>query len=258
MPALHEQYRPTVWADVVGQDAAIRQLDRVGRKGYGGRAYWFAGPSGTGKTTLARIIAGSVADPLAIEESNGADLGVDDCRRMERDFQHPALPWRDGGLTGRAWILNEAHLIRGAVLSRLLTTLEPEAGIPSGVVVAFTTTVKGQKRLFAGCEDAGPLVSRCTVIELADTPASRLAFAQRAKLVAGLVGADGLPDWAYTTVVDAEQGSLRAVLQTVESGELWGRCAEILGERLVGLPLDGKHNRERAELQGKLAELGPI
>ena len=43
MPALHEQYRPTAWADVVGQDAAIRQLERVGRKGYGGRAYWLAG-----------------------------------------------------------------------------------------------------------------------------------------------------------------------------------------------------------------------
>jgi DNA polymerase III gamma/tau subunit len=54
---LHEQYRPRDWSDVVGQDKAIAKIDALRNRGLAGRAFWISGSSGTGKTTVARLIA---------------------------------------------------------------------------------------------------------------------------------------------------------------------------------------------------------
>ena len=61
---LHEQYRPTTWGGVVGQDEAVKRFRTIAKRGVGGRAFWIAGPSGTGKTTIARLIAAEIADPF--------------------------------------------------------------------------------------------------------------------------------------------------------------------------------------------------
>ncbi len=62
MAARFEQYRPERLAEVVGQQAAVRQVQTVLARGWGGRAWWITGPSGSGKTTLARAIAALGAD----------------------------------------------------------------------------------------------------------------------------------------------------------------------------------------------------
>ena len=58
---LCEQYRPSTWSDVIGQEKALAKLDALRRRGLAGRSYWITGPSGTGKTTIARLISQEVA-----------------------------------------------------------------------------------------------------------------------------------------------------------------------------------------------------
>ena len=70
MKTLHEQYRPSTFADVVGQDKAIARFRTVANRGIGGRCFWITGKSGTGKTTIARLVARELADPFCIEETN--------------------------------------------------------------------------------------------------------------------------------------------------------------------------------------------
>lgn len=65
---LHEQFRPTTWADVVGQDKAIKQINQLRKRGLGGRAYFISGQSGTGKTTIAKLLAAEIANDICTVE----------------------------------------------------------------------------------------------------------------------------------------------------------------------------------------------
>ena len=65
---LYEQYRPRTWAEVLGQDKVLHKIGMIRRRGLTGRAFWISGQSGTGKTTIARLLAAEIAGPLAIEE----------------------------------------------------------------------------------------------------------------------------------------------------------------------------------------------
>src|ERR1700704_1879491 len=58
--ALYRKYRPQTFAEVVGQEAVVRTLSNALESGKIRQAYLFAGPRGTGKTSLARILAKSV------------------------------------------------------------------------------------------------------------------------------------------------------------------------------------------------------
>ena len=60
MTALYRKYRPQTFADVVGQEAVVRTLSNAIEGGKIRQAYLFAGPRGTGKTSLARILAKAV------------------------------------------------------------------------------------------------------------------------------------------------------------------------------------------------------
>src|SRR6059058_5182014 len=118
---LTEQYRPQTWADVVGQDKIVQRVQALAKRGLAGRAYFISGQSGTGKTTIARLIAAEVSSPLATDEVNARDVDLDYIQNMVRKFATRALA-REGEPTGRAWIFNEAHLLRKGTISRLLTT----------------------------------------------------------------------------------------------------------------------------------------
>ena len=118
MIALHEQYRPSTFDDVVGQDKAIARFRMVSKRGIGGRAYWLSGKSGTGKTTIARLLAREIADALNIRESNARDLTVSDVRDLEGAMHTYGM----GERTGKAWIFNESHRLRSDVVTRLLTS----------------------------------------------------------------------------------------------------------------------------------------
>ena len=74
---LPEVYRPKSWAEVVGQDKILAKIALLrSRGGLAGRAFWLSGQSGTGKTTIARLIAQEIADSYAIEETDGGECSL--------------------------------------------------------------------------------------------------------------------------------------------------------------------------------------
>ncbi len=209
---LHEQYRPKRWQDVIGQKRLLRRIERIRQRGLGGRSYWIAGPSGTGKTTMAQLIAGEVASAWCTEEADGTDLTAARVRELERQSRCLGL----GTPNGRAFLVNEAHAMRRPVVTQLLTTLER---LPAHVVWIFTTTCDGQKVLFEGCIDASPLVSRCVVLEL-DTSNLEIYMARRARKIARTERLDSQPLEAYVELVRKHHCNLRAVLQEIEAGAM--------------------------------------
>jgi Holliday junction resolvasome RuvABC ATP-dependent DNA helicase subunit len=68
-----EQYRPTSLTEFIGNAKAVQAAQFYMKRGLGGLAFWISGGTGLGKTTLARILAASVADPLSITEFDSAD-----------------------------------------------------------------------------------------------------------------------------------------------------------------------------------------
>ena len=99
---LADKYRPNRWSDVVGQDKIVARLRALAaRGGLAGRAYWLSGQSGTGKTTIARLIAAEVADEFFVTELDAGALTVADLRDLEREMA--AYGW--GEKNGRAYLV---------------------------------------------------------------------------------------------------------------------------------------------------------
>ena len=107
---LTESYRPRTFGDVAGQDKIVQRIQALAKRGLAGRAFWLSGQSGTGKTTIARLIAQEVAGALATNEVNARDVDMEYVQTMERQFSTRVLA-KDGEPTGRAWILNEARRV---------------------------------------------------------------------------------------------------------------------------------------------------
>jgi DNA polymerase III gamma/tau subunit len=91
-----EKYRPATWADVVGQDKVVTRIRQLAQRGLAGRAYWIAGQSGTGKTTIARLIAQDVASEWDTEEIDAGALTCATLRDLERTLSLRGMGERGG------------------------------------------------------------------------------------------------------------------------------------------------------------------
>jgi replication-associated recombination protein RarA len=200
---------------VVGQDAALARLETLrSRGGLAGRAYWLSGPSGTGKSTIAKLIADEIADPLNVEELDASSLLVPHIQEFERRSRCYGICVKHG----RAYLVNESHGLRRDAVRQLLVTLEAER-IPSHVAWIFTTTTEGEAFMFDGMADSHPLLSRCQVIPMAKQGLVE-AMAVRVREIAQMENLDGKPIDDYLALVYRNKSNMRAVLQAIEAGEM--------------------------------------
>lgn len=128
------KYRPTGLSGIVGQSHIVRSLEKLFAGAERPQTFLFHGRSGTGKTSLARVVALLAgADPSAIDEVNAANrTGVEDWRKQLETLQH--MPQK-GDV--RAIIVDECQALSPSSWKLLL---KPTEDVPAHVVWIFCTT----------------------------------------------------------------------------------------------------------------------
>ncbi len=166
--ALYRKYRPQKFSDIIGQEHVIKTLKNAIKNDNISHAYLFSGPRGTGKTTIARLLAKAVncsdksgPEPCgkcdsckAIEEGSAIDLieidaashrGIDEIREL-RD----GIRFSPTNLRYKVYIIDESHQLTQGASNALLKMLE-EA--PEHVIFVLATT-EPQKMI-------STIISRC-------------------------------------------------------------------------------------------------
>lgn len=206
---LADKYRPRAWGELLGQEKAVAKVRRIiDRPGFDGDSFWIVGPSASGKTSMAWIIARQFADPLDIIELDGEACTVDAVRKAADTMHYSTL---SGGF--RVWIVNEAQAMTPKAIQAWLTVLDP---VPSRTIVIFTTT-EDSADLFGQFD--GPFRSRCKTIAFTNQGLAQV-FAERARAIAQAEGMDGKPEAAYVRLVQRCKNNLRMVLNEIEAGEM--------------------------------------
>ena len=220
MTALYRTYRPQDFDEVVGQEPVVRTLRNAIASDQLRQAYLFAGPRGTGKTSLARILAkalncaqGPTPDPdktchacQAIANGSSLDVvemdaasqrGIDDIREIrERVVLQPA----EGRY--KVYILDEAHQLTDAAWNALLKLIEEP---PPHLVFVFCTTDLAKVL---------PTVrSRCQTFVF-----SRPRLPELVRLLRRIADGEGIeaPDAALSLVARSARGSYRDAVSTLD------------------------------------------
>jgi DNA polymerase-3 subunit gamma/tau len=155
--ALYLKWRPQRFEDVVGQEHVTTTLKNALRAGRISHAYLFSGPRGTGKTTMARLLAKAVncLEPdlaqrpcnecricQAVNEGRLLDLiemdaashtGVDNVREAIRD----RVAFRPNEARYKVYVIDEVHMLSTSAFNALLKTLEEP---PEHVIFCLATT----------------------------------------------------------------------------------------------------------------------
>ena len=220
MAALYRKYRPQSFAEVVGQEAVVRTLSNAIGADAVRQAYLFAGPRGTGKTSMARILAkclncaqGPTTTPDGtchacraiaagtsldvIEMDAASQRGIDDIREIrDRVVLQP--------VEGRykIYILDEAHQLTDAAWNALLKLIEEP---PPHLVFVFCTT---------DLSKVLPTVrSRCQTFVF-----QRPSLQDLVKVLRQIADAEGIdaPDQALALVARSGRGAYRDAVSTLD------------------------------------------
>ena len=211
--SLADDLRPQSYEQVIGQDTAITKVKFLeSKRGLTKRAIWISGLSGTGKTSIAQIIAEKIS-PTWWKEFDGKNVTVKDFADWRESVK--CKPMLDDGY---CLIVNEVHCLSSKVIILLLNMLE---ALPDYVCVILTTTKEGELSLFEDNIDASPLTSRCSIINL-ESRGEKLetAFSIYLRKISREHGLGDRPLADYVALVRRHNFNLRACIQSLESGEM--------------------------------------
>ena len=219
-PSLYRRHRPRTFSDVVGQEAVVRTLQNAVQRGQVHHAYLFVGSRGTGKTSMAKILAaclncvnGPTIEPcgecdscVAIASATSLDViemdaasnnSVDDVRDLREGVAYAPVSGRH-----KVYILDEAHMLSPQAWNAFLKTLEE----PPPRTIFVLATTEAQKVL-------PTVVDRChrfdfgrPTVEQVATVLSRVAEQEQIEIDAG----------ALALVARNATGSFRDALGTLE------------------------------------------
>ncbi|MCB1181480.1 MAG: DNA polymerase III subunit gamma/tau [Chlamydiia bacterium] len=176
------KYRPKKFSDVVGQDAIVKTLLNAIAKGRVAHAYLFAGTRGTGKTTLARLLAralncqnpgennepcnsctvcrdiiqGSSMDVLEID--GASHRGIEDIRQINEGVTYVPTSGKV-----KIYLIDEVHMLTKEAFNALLKTLEEP---PANVKFFFATTEPHKV--------PATILSRCQIFNLNRIPTEKI------------------------------------------------------------------------------------
>ena len=225
---LARKYRPSSFADLIGQDAMVRTISNAFETGRIPQAWILTGVRGVGKTTTARILAralnyeladGSVKGPTihlpalglhcqAIMESRHVDViemdaashnGVDDVRQINEAVRYSPVSARY-----KVYILDEVHMLSTAAFNALLKTLEEP---PPHVKFVFATTEIRKVPI--------TILSRCQRFDLRRVDAALLVRHLEAICAKESISAE--PE-ALALIARAAEGSVRDALSLMDQG----------------------------------------
>ncbi len=132
--ALYRKYRPAAWKSVKGQPHVTTVLEKALKNGNISHAYLFTGSRGTGKTTVARIVAKEIGttERDLYELDAASNRGIDDVRALREAVY--TLPFES---KYKVYIIDEVHMLTKEAFNALLKTLEEP---PEHVVFILATT----------------------------------------------------------------------------------------------------------------------
>jgi DNA polymerase-3 subunit gamma/tau len=146
--SLYRKYRPQTFKEVRGQEQVVSVLEAAVKSGKIAHAYLFAGGRGTGKTSMARILAHALdtKDEDIYEMDAASNRGIDEIRALRDGVA--TLPFNS---TYKFYIIDEAHALTKDAWGALLKTLEepPEHAV---FVLATTELDKVPDTIISRCQ----------------------------------------------------------------------------------------------------------
>lgn len=132
--ALYRTYRPKTFKDVIGQDHIVSLLEKAIKDNKVSHAYLFCGGRGTGKTSVARIVASTLKTDVSdlYEIDAASNRGIDDIRVLRDGVR--TMPYNS---KYKVYIIDEVHMLTKEAFNALLKTLEEP---PAHVIFILATT----------------------------------------------------------------------------------------------------------------------
>lgn len=222
--ALYRKYRPSHFDDVVGQDHIVKAISGALEAGKISHAYLLCGPRGTGKTTIARLIAKELGSSVndIYELDAASNRGIDDVRSIRESVT--TMPFDS---KYKIYILDEVHMFTKDAWNALLKTIEEP---PAHVVFILATTEleKVPETIISRCQS---FIFKKPTDSILSTVITNVAKKEGYKLEKG--GADLIALLADGAFRDA-LGTLQKVISFSKDKEI--SLGEI--EQVTGAPSD--------------------